>query len=276
MMFASHKNAWMLHLCVALGLGMASGCDEPSEADIAADDELARGDNDRGDRSDDDDIEPRAAGSCEGAGGGKAEGCYCDSECAKFGDCCEDKVEVCDAPPDEEPETPEPVPETPPTAASDVPNNAYCADVASWPAAATAFENEVLVLVNQRRAAGATCPTYGAKPPVGALTMNGALRCAARKHNKDMITNKFFSHTGTGNTTPWARFASAGYGSYKAAGENIAAGQNTPAAVVAGWMNSAGHCKNIMDGAFKELGVGYAYDANSQYKHYWTQGFAAK
>lgn len=267
------KHSWLFLACAGLGLGLLpAGCNEPLEAD----DELAFADEDergRG-RGDPNDIEVRAAGSCEDACGGQsADGCWCDSQCANYGDCCEDKEEVCDGPPPVDPPPVDPPPEEDPPA-SDVPDNAYCAAVANWPAGHKSFEEQVVVLVNQRRAAGATCGNQGTFPPANPLTMNAALRCASRKHDQDMITNNFFSHTGTGGTTPWARFASAGYGSYKAAGENIAAGQTTPAAVVNGWMNSPGHCKNIMNAAFKEIGVGYA--TGGAYGHYWTQGFAAK
>ena len=81
---------------------------------------------------------------------------------------------------------------------------------------------------NQRRAAGATCGQYGKFAPAGTLKMNPALRCAGRKHDKDMIAKDFFSHTGSNGSTPWDRIKSAGYGNYTTAGENIAAGQTTP------------------------------------------------
>jgi uncharacterized protein YkwD len=261
---------WVAVLGVACG-GLVVGCDEPIDEDdgAIADDGEAIDDEaafiERG-REDPDEIEARAGGSCAGSCGGQSpDGCWCDSACANYGDCCADKVQVCDGAP--------PPPPPPPTS-GDVPNNTYCADVATWPAAATDFEAQVVTLVNQRRAAGATCGSYGAFAPAGPLTMNPALRCAARKHDKDMIANNFFSHTGTGGTTPWDRIASAGYGTYKTAGENIAAGQTTPSAVVTGWMNSPGHCKNIMAAGFKEIGVGYA--TGGSYGHYWTQTFAAK
>jgi len=259
------------------GTGLLGACDAPDdpEANAVADDDLGVDgvsmDDVRG-LADQDDIESRAGGSCQGfCGSQSSAGCWCDSQCAQYGDCCADKVPLCDgAPPPPQPPPPPP----PPPPSSDIPNNTYCSSVISWPVASQDFEAQVLVLVNQRRAAGATCPTYGYKAPAPALTMNGALRCAARKHDQDMIANNFFSHTGTGGTTPWQRIASAGYGAYKAAAENIAAGQTTPAAVVTGWMNSAGHCKNIMDPALKEIGVGYA--TGGAYGHYWTQNFASK
>lgn len=268
-MLASHKNAWMLPLCAVIGMTLANGCDDPDSApqdDIGAVEDEDANDDER--RYSEDDVDLRAGGSCVNACGGQGSGgCWCDSQCAQYGDCCSDKAAVCDG-------APPPPPPPPPAPTGDIPNNTYCQDVITWPTAATDAEAQVLVLVNQRRAAGATCGSYGYKAPAGPLTMNGALRCAARKHDKDMIANNFFSHTGTGNTTPWQRIASAGYGSYKAAAENIAAGQTTPTAVVDGWMNSPGHCNNIMNPALKEIGVGYA--TGGSYGHYWTQDFAAK
>jgi len=57
-----------------------------------------------------------AADSCSGSCGDKApSGCWCDEQCAKYGDCCSDKAAVCDAPPEPEPEPePEPAPEPEP------------------------------------------------------------------------------------------------------------------------------------------------------------------
>ncbi|MFY0522238.1 CAP domain-containing protein [Archangium gephyra] len=151
---------------------------------------------------------------------------------------------------------------------------AYCDDVTTWNASWTDFENQVLTLVNQKRAAGATCGGV-AKSPTTALTLDTRLRCAARKHSKDMAVNNFFSHTGSNGSTPWQRITSAGY-TYRTAAENVAAGQSTPGAVVNGWMASTGHCNNIMNPALKHLGVGYYYQSTSTYKHYWTQDFGAQ
>ncbi|WP_224373019.1 CAP domain-containing protein [Hyalangium versicolor] len=148
---------------------------------------------------------------------------------------------------------------------------AYCDDVTTWDPAWTDFENQVLTLVNQRRAAGGSCGGVS-KPPVAALTLDTRLRCAARKHSKDMGDNNFFSHTGSNGSAFSQRITSAGY-TWRAAAENIGAGYATPAAAVTGWMNSTGHCNNIMNGTYKHLGVGYYNKAGSTYRHYWTQDF---
>ena len=137
---------------------------------------------------------------------------------------------------------------------------------------ATVFENEVLALVNQRRAAGATCGGT-AHPPVVALAMNANLRLAAQGHSQDMATNNYFSHTSLDGRTFVDRIRGAGYTGSGPLGENIAAGQGSPAAVVNGWMGSTGHCQNIMNGSYRSIGVGYAFRAGSQFGSYWTQTF---
>lgn len=147
----------------------------------------------------------------------------------------------------------------------------WCDFQNTWNSSWTKFENDVLTLVNQKRAAGATCGGV-AKPPVPLLTTDSKLRCAARFHSKDMSTKNFFSHTGSNGSNFATRINNAGY-AWTSAGENIAAGQTTPSAVVAGWMTSSGHCNNIMNSAYKHLGVGYSYSSTATYKHYWTQDF---
>ena len=142
----------------------------------------------------------------------------------------------------------------------------YCGAARDWNGDWEAYENEVLELVNQHRAAGANCGGED-KPPVGALTMDPALQCAARVHSLDMVDRGYFAHDTPEGVTPWDRIESAGYDA-SARGENIAAGYPTPAAVVDGWMNSPGHCNNIMSGGSNEIGVGFVGDGTM-----WTQVF---
>jgi uncharacterized protein YkwD len=150
-----------------------------------------------------------------------------------------------------------------------IPSNDYCAPVQSWDAALVDGEDEVLDLVNEERASGGTCAGQ-AMPPVPPLRSSGALRCAARVHSKDMFDRGFFDHTNPDGEDPFVRMERAGY-SYFKAGENIAYNYPTPADVVAGWLDSPGHCRNILDGDFTEIGVGYYADNGSG--HMWTQTF---
>jgi len=133
------------------------------------------------------------------------------------------------------------------------------------------MEGQVLSLINQARAVSRACgaTTY---PAVAPLTLNGKLNLASYRHAFDMATNNYFSHTSLDGSTPWQRLARVGY-TYRSASENIAAGYSTPAAVVAGWLKSEGHCRNIMSPNVRELGVGYAYTTTSNFKSYWVTMF---
>lgn len=170
-------------------------------------------------------------------------------------------------PPPPPPEDPPPPPDDPPPPPPpDPPGNEYCASVADWSAEWTAWENQVLVLVNANRAAGANCGSAGTFGSAAPLAMNDELRCAARNHSMDMAVRGYFSHTSPDGDGPGDRIEAAGY-EYSWWGENIAWGYPSPDAVVNGWMNSPGHCANIMRPEFTEIGVGY-YSGN-----YWTQTF---
>ena len=127
------------------------------------------------------------------------------------------------------------------------------------------FESEVTVLVNVERTAEG----------LGPLSYDANLTSAARGHSQDMGLNDYFNHTSQDGRSPGDRITAAGY-SWNTYGENIAAGQSTPATVVAGWMNSPGHRANILNPDFCDIGVGYAYVASSTYGHYWTQNFGRK
>ena len=83
----------------------------------------------------------------------------------------------------------------------------------------------------------------------------------------------YFEHDSLDGREFGDRMREAGFDGEYPWGENIAAGQSTPAAVVNGWMSSSGHCANIMNPGYRAIGVGYAYSAASNYGHYWTQDF---
>jgi uncharacterized protein YkwD len=149
-----------------------------------------------------------------------------------------------------------------------------CTGAASWPTDWAAFEDQVLALVNEHRASGASCGSV-AMPAVPPLVVDAALRRAARCHCLDMATHNYFDHTSKDGRSPWDRITAAGYTGFGNA-ENIAAGQSTPASVVGSWMSSTGHCDNVMSAGSNEIGVGYAFAASASYGHYWTQDFGKR
>jgi len=164
------------------------------------------------------------------------------------------------------------------TTSGAVPDGPVCAPVATWSAEWAGFEDEVLRLVNENRAKGWNCDTEGMFPPAGPLTMIQTLRCSARLHSKDMADRMYFAHDNPDMENPGTRMKEAGYVG-RGWGENIARGQRTPAEVVMGWMDSDGHCSNIMNASFNQIGVGYfaGMSTNPRYNSelYWTQNFGA-
>ncbi|MBZ5713624.1 CAP domain-containing protein [Nannocystis pusilla] len=157
----------------------------------------------------------------------------------------------------------------------DVPDGVpYCEPANGWDPAWKQLEEDILAAVNQVRAQGANCGGKGDFGPAGPLTMDPALRCAARMHSKDMNDRDFFDHTNPDGEPPWDRMGKAGYGNYSNAGENIAGGSPDAAGTMDQWMNSDGHCANIMNPDFEHIGVGYY--PGGQWGHLWTQVFGAK
>jgi uncharacterized protein YkwD len=139
------------------------------------------------------------------------------------------------------------------------------------PPAWSAFEDEVLARNNAVRARGAVCGGE-LMGPAGPLVAEPSLRRAARGHSRDMAVRDYFEHSSPEGHGPSERAVAAGYASRFVA-ENIAAGQVDPAAVVADWVASPGHCVNLMDPRYRVLGVGYYYEAGDRFGHYWTQDF---
>ena len=144
-----------------------------------------------------------------------------------------------------------------------------CRNDATWPANWKSYEEQVLIELNKVRAVGADCGTEGVFAATGPLTLSPELREASRCHSLDMGTNNFFSHTGSGGSRFTDRATAAGF-TGSPLGENIGAGYNTPVDVVNGWVNSDGHCRNLMKSTATLLGVGYVTVSGSTWTRYWT------
>jgi len=140
------------------------------------------------------------------------------------------------------------------------------------PQDAPAVSRRVLELVNEARARPTRCgrQTFNATTQ---LKLSIALGDAALAHSVDMATHNYFDHTGPDGSTPASRVTRAGY-AWRAVGENLAAGVATPDEAVAGWMQSAPHCQNLMDPRFTDMGVGYSVNPKNPSVIFWTQVFA--
>lgn len=107
------------------------------------------------------------------------------------------------------------------------------------------------------------------------MKWNDILFSAAARHSQDMATRNYFSHTTPEGITFSQRLATEGYVGW-AAGENIAAGQSTVSGVMAAWLGSEGHCRNIMQPLLTEVAVACVSQAGSSYGTYWTMDLGGR
>lgn len=128
-------------------------------------------------------------------------------------------------------------------------------------------QQELLDLVNEVRQSGCNCGDEYFSP-VSPVAWNDTLEKAAQIHSDDMNKKNFFSHTGSDGSSAGDRITELGY-DWSTYGENIAAGYTSEQTVIQGWLDSDGHCKNIMNGNFTEMGI-------ATKGSYWTQVFATK
>ena len=153
-----------------------------------------------------------------------------------------------------------------------------------WIVAATPFvtpgvkdaaqvSKEVLSLVNAARGKARKCgrKQFAAVPP---LALSAVLNRAALIHSQDMANKSFLEHRGSDGSMVGERAVRVGY-KWRTVGENIADGAQTADAVVQLWLESPGHCANIMTAGFTEMGIAFAVDRKSDAGIYWTQVFAA-
>lgn len=122
----------------------------------------------------------------------------------------------------------------------------------------------VLDEINNYRKNGAPCSSGGLSP----LSWDSKLSIASVNHSIDMAANNYFSHTGLDGSSPWDRIDAAGY-TGTPLGENIAAGSSVKS-VVSSWINSPGHCSNLMHSKGVYLGYGWASKSGSDWGIYHT------
>ncbi|MEN0106598.1 MAG: CAP domain-containing protein [Pseudomonas sp.] len=133
---------------------------------------------------------------------------------------------------------------------------------------------QVLEMINTARSQARQCGSqaYAAAAP---LTWNNTLAGAAEAHSRAMANGNFFDHKDRDGRTPGDRAELAGYAG-QAIGENIAAGNDSPRKVLDGWLASPGHCANLMNPQYRELGAAYALDPKSDAGIYWTAMFGSQ
>jgi uncharacterized protein YkwD len=143
---------------------------------------------------------------------------------------------------------------------------------ATAPVPSAPLASRALQLVNEVRARGTRCGgrTFA---PVAPITLSGTLAGVASGHASDMAVHDYFEHEDLAGNSPADRVRAVGYRE-KLVGENIAYGPESVEEVVRGWLDSPGHCENIMDPRFAEMGIAYAAGHSARRGLFWVQVLA--
>ena len=94
------------------------------------------------------------------------------------------------------------------------------------------------------------------------LQWDARVAAVAARHSRNMVEQRFFSHTDHRGRSPFDRLDEAGIGFSKAA-ENIASGQRGAEAVLDAWLSSEGHRRNLEEPAYTRHGIG-------RFANHWT------
>jgi uncharacterized protein YkwD len=127
----------------------------------------------------------------------------------------------------------------------------------------SSYLNEIATLINSARAQNG----------LSALTVNAQLGAAAQGHSVDMACHGFLGHTGSDASSVHERIAAAGYNaSYS---EEIIYGSGYPQTAFEWWMNDQIHRDAILNPNAVDMGVGYAYKADTAHGGYYTVDFGS-
>ena len=113
---------------------------------------------------------------------------------------------------------------------------------------------QMLALVNNARSTGYDCGRYGYFDRTTDLELDSSLNQAAKVQADHLANRSLFGHVGPGGNTASDRVSATDYNGFFQ-GENVAAGQDSVEEVVQGWLESDGHCRNIMNPNAREMGA---------------------
>jgi uncharacterized protein YkwD len=111
---------------------------------------------------------------------------------------------------------------------------------------------------------------YRGQHGVGALTLQNHLGAAADHHARDMAQRNYYEHSALGSLKTF------GYTNWRYFGEIICAGYASASSAMDAWKSSADHNKMMLDANYTEIGIGRAYNQNSDYDWYWTTSFGSR
>ena len=146
-----------------------------------------------------------------------------------------------------------------------------------------ALAEESITLINDIRQRLDAC---GAEEPLGPpkfrqvvmpekrrtmLSWNDRLAAVAARHGRAMVAQQFFDHIDPKGRSVGHRATEGGY-VWRVVGENLAAGQDSLTDAFEGWLQSASHCRNMIDERFTEFGLARvrSADPDDVYGTYWV------
>ncbi|MFC5661589.1 sigma-70 family RNA polymerase sigma factor [Kitasatospora misakiensis] len=160
-----------------------------------------------------------------------------------------------------EPPAPSPTATTPPAPSSPAATPTATPSSSRPSTAPPSLERQLVDLVNAERA----------RRGCGPLRIDPKLHTAAQKHSEDMVARNFFDHLTPDGTRADARLNAVGY-RWSQWGENLDRGPSAPSTVFSRWMDGGIHQSNMLDCAFKDVGIGVATGPAGLY---WTQDLGA-
>lgn len=134
--------------------------------------------------------------------------------------------------------------------------------LASTPCPPVDLPQQALQAVNALRASGARCAGR-LMAPAPALQWSAPAGQAAAAHATDMAGHGGLAHRGSDGSQGGERLERAGY-VWSSWGENLGQGHRSVAALVAHWAASPGHCANLLNPRFTELGMACARSAGGE------------
>jgi len=169
-------------------------------------------------------------------------------------------------------------------------NSVTIAEVDNKQVVISVKQQELVDAINKARSEQRDCypadNSHGVVGPSPKLYWNDELYASALEHSTDLAESNTFSHYGSGTSSDitgdgepsifYERIVANGYDNYYAVGENIAGGQKNLEEVMNAWLASPGHCENIMNPNYTEVGVAIVTNSESTYGIYWTQNFGSK
>ena len=131
---------------------------------------------------------------------------------------------------------------------------------------------EALRRLNAARVRGAVCHRPGALAVASPVTWSPSLAAVALAQSQDMAELARMAHVDRHNRGLAERLKALGY-RFSAAVENVAVGYASIDAVFDAWLESEGHCDNLMNGTVLEFGLACSDarpDGGPTLGRYWT------